>query len=354
MIISAKSRIATTFELDDKITPTPLPEADPMKTCDEAMPPAIAGCESALPEVKPPSFSAIICTHNRHKLLSASIQSLLEQDIATEKFEIIVVDNSNDGAQVQAFSQHYAGLKNVRYIHEKTPGLSNARNVGAHLARAPIVAYIDDDAIAAPNWASEVLAAFEEMGDAVAVVGGPVRPIWLMPRPDWLTVKMEGFFSILDYGCERRLLNAGEWLVGCNLSFRREVVISLGGFSTNLGRRGDLSLLSNEENYLIDLIHANAKKVVYAPNAIVNHQIDGSRTNADWLKRRMAWQAVSDILSHPETALERANITSKKFQKFRLLKYLFLAMSIGRRKKFNDASLVHIYEIMQLLLCIGA
>jgi GT2 family glycosyltransferase len=342
------------FEPDDEIATIHFPEADPMKTFDEVMAPDVAVRESALPEAKLPSLSAIICTHKRYKLLSQSVQSLLEQDIETEKIEIIVVDNSGHAEQAQAFSQHYAGLKNVRFIHEKKPGLSNARNIGAHLARAPIVAYIDDDAIAAPNWASEVLAAFEEMGDAVAVVGGPVRPIWLMPRPDWLTAEMEGFFSILDYGCERRRLNPGEWLVGCNLSFRREFVISLGGFSTHLGRCGDLSLLSNEENHLIDLIRANAKAVVYAPSAIVDHQIDGSRTNADWLKRRMAWQAVSDILSHPDTALERASITSRKFQKFRILKYLFLAISVGRRKKFNDASLTHIYEIMQLLLCIGA
>lgn len=270
--------IAMRFGLNDEITSIHFLEVDPMKTYDAARAPEIAFHESAPSETKAPSISAIICTHNRYDLLSTSIQSLLGQDIKKEKIEIIIVDNSSDAAEAQSLSQTYTGLKNVRYVHETTPGLSDR---------------------------------------------------------------------------ECRQLDSGEWLVGCNLSFRQEIVISLGGFSTDLGRRGNLSLLSNEENHLIDLMRANAKYIVYAPNAIVNHQIDASRTNDDWLKHRMAWQAASDILSHPDRALERASITSRKFRKLKILKCLYLASTVSRRKKINYASLVHIYEIILLLLCIG-
>ena len=142
-----------------------------------------------------PALSAVICTHNRHKSVSATINSVLAQDIDRQDYEIIVVDNSADAEQARQFGAQYDAIENFRYVHEPIPGLSKARNVGAHLALAPIVAYLDDDAVAPPQWLRELSLGYQKFGDRAAIVGGPVEPVWVTPRPHWLTSDLEGFFS---------------------------------------------------------------------------------------------------------------------------------------------------------------
>jgi glucosyl-dolichyl phosphate glucuronosyltransferase len=78
-----------------------------------------------------PLISTIICTRDRHEFLAGSIKSLLAQDLRREDLEIIVVDNSTNRDFARAFGNEYAGLDNFHHFYEATPGVSNARNVGA-------------------------------------------------------------------------------------------------------------------------------------------------------------------------------------------------------------------------------
>jgi glucosyl-dolichyl phosphate glucuronosyltransferase len=302
-----------------------------------------------------PAISAIICTHKRYKLVSAAIKSVLSQDIDRQEYEIIVVDNSPDAVQAADFSAQYAGIVNFQYVHEPTPGLSNARNVGARLAGAPIIAYLDDDAVAPPQWLRSLLAGYQKFGDEAAIIGGPVEPIWIKPRPKWLTSELEGFFSIVDYGGDMRELLPHEWLAGCNYSLRRDWLFSAGGFSTQLGRRGALSLLSNEEMLVSDSIRMRGGKIIYVPQAGVKHYIDPSRTSADWLKRRIAWQAVSDSISRPQEALRRAEVASYRFDRYsKFGRGLVFADLISRRKDISAADYDRIYHAIIILLCRGS
>lgn len=302
-----------------------------------------------------PVLSAVICTHNRHKSVSATINSVLAQDIDRQDYEIIVVDNSTDAEEARLFGAQYNGMENFRYVHESIPGLSNARNVGAQLARAPIIAYLDDDAIAPPQWLRELSLGYQKFGDRTAIVGGPVEPVWVTPRPDWLTSDLEGFFSIVDHGSEIRELLPHEWLAGCNYSIRRDWLFAAGGFSTELGRKGALSLLSNEETQVSESVRARGGKIVYVPGAGVKHYIDPSRTSADWLKRRIAWQAVSDVLSRPQEALRRAEVASYRFKRYSWLgRAIFFANLVCRRKQISSYDLDRIYHTILILLCRGS
>ncbi len=302
-----------------------------------------------------PALSAVICTHNRHKLVSATINSVLAQDIDRHDYEIIVVDNSTDAEEARRFGAQYNGIENFRYVHEPVPGLSNARNVGAQLALAPIVAYLDDDAIASPQWLRELSLGYQKFGDRTAIVGGPVEPVWVTPRPHWLTSELEGFFSIVDYGREIRELLPHEWLAGCNYSIRRDWLFAAGGFSTELGRKGALSLLSNEETQVSESVRARGGKIVYAPGAGVKHYIDPSRTSADWLKRRVAWQAVSDVLSRPQESLRRAEVASYRFDRYSWFgRAIFFANLLRRRKQASVTDFDRIYHAILILLCRGS
>ena len=249
------------------------------------------------------ALSAVICTYDRYELLPEAIESLRRQDAPEGLIEIIIVDNSPDQARAAEFGRRYAGLPEITYLTEATPGLSNARNIGTAAARARIVAFIDDDARAGPSWASALIAAHAAYGGRAGIVGGRVIPRWLHEPPAWLGPKLLGYLSLVDLGDERRELTASESLVGCNLSVDKAALIAAGGFATALGRIGsETTLLSNEEIELCARIMKAGKTAIYAPDAVVEHVVHAERLTQSWFRRRAAWQAVSDLIARPEDA----------------------------------------------------
>lgn len=244
-----------------------------------------------------PRITAAICTYDRYALLAKAIASLREQTLADGDFEILVIDNSPDHARSEVASQDYLRMPNLRWTIEKTPGLSNARNVATRLAQAPIIAFMDDDAIAAPNWLEALLVTFKEFGAAARVVGGRVDPIWGAPRPLWLPDSLLGFVSVVNWGGSARFAGEREWAAGANIAFRVDALKAAGGFPMHLGRkRGGHALLSNDESDVIEKMAAKGARLIYAPEAIVEHLVPADRLTQSWFRRRAAWQAVSDYL----------------------------------------------------------
>jgi len=234
-------------------------------------------------------------------VLPDAVDSLLKQDCELGFIEIIVIDNSPNQAVAETFSQRYSSEPRIRYVLEPVPGLSNARNVGTSLARANLVAFIDDDAIAAPDWAVRIVRAFEIAGMRAAVIGGRVLPRWVGAKPTWLSDDLLGYLTIIDWGGSLRELPSHQWLAGCNVAFNKEALTAVGGFSRALGRVGaGLSLLSNEEIDVMESIRAMGRVSMYCPEAVVEHIIDPARLTHNWFRRRAAWQAVSDFIKDPE------------------------------------------------------
>lgn len=267
--------------------------------------------------MKSPRITAAICTYNRYDTLPKAIASLERQSLPEGEFEILVIDNSPDHANSREVSEDYAGVRNLKWMIEKTPGLSNARNVAAAMARAPIVAYMDDDAVAAPDWLEQLLAVFDEFGEAARVVGGRVDPLWGAPRPDWLPDDLLGYVSVVNWGGQARFAGEREWVAGTNIAFRVDALKDVGGFKVDLGRkRGGQALLSNDETDVIEKIAAKGGRLVYAPKASVEHLVPAERLQQAWFRRRAAWQAVSDYILDSERAFESAPSYWRSVTKF--------------------------------------
>lgn len=301
-----------------------------------------------------PSISAIICTHKRYDVLPDAISSLLVQDLPKDQMEIIVVDNSSDEEQYKRCKAEYAGYENFRFIFEPETGLSNARNTGARLAKGDVIAFLDDDAIASSSWLEEIQIAFKAFGHDTGVVGGPVRPIWMGTPPDWLTPKLTELLSIIDWGSSDREVLPHEWLAGCNIAFDRQVLLAVAGFSLSLGRIGSLSLMSNEEMEVVDLIRSRGKKIVYCHTAVVEHQIAEGRLNRKWLKRRIAWQAVSDVMSRPEETSMLAINAARRFKALSSVnRAIYFEKLFNKRNSIDGADRQRIYDTIVTLLCVG-
>src|SRR5438105_3335543 len=100
-----------------------------------------------------PDISVVISTYNRCGWLSGALESVLAQETGGARYEVIVVDNnSTDQTRevVEAFMAR--GQANLRYVFEGQQGLSYARNAGIAAARAPLIAFTDDDVRAARDW----------------------------------------------------------------------------------------------------------------------------------------------------------------------------------------------------------
>jgi glucosyl-dolichyl phosphate glucuronosyltransferase len=239
-------------------------------------------------------IAAIVCTYNRYDALPDALASLGKQSLPKSKYEVIVVDNSSNTRAQRNFWKRPRRKLALTLEIQAEPGLSKARNTGTRVATAPIVAFCDDDAVASPTWLESLVGVFNDEPSA-GMAGGPVVPIWPSSAPPWLHPWLTGFFTILDRGQSRRPLVAEEWLAGTNVAFRRELLLKLGGFDETLGRRGT-RLLSNEELEVSHRLRALGFKSFYEPAALVHHKVHADRISQSWLRRRVAWQSISNAL----------------------------------------------------------
>jgi glycosyltransferase involved in cell wall biosynthesis len=242
-------------------------------------------------------LSVVVCTYHRYDALVVCLQALRSgiQTAPEQSYEVIVIDNTPKPARQTQRNFDGAKSKNGKWIACDEIGLSHARNAGLAAASGEIVAFIDDDAIAVPQWVEEIIAAFERHPDVLAV-GGKVVPEYPHGfEPAWLTPKLTELLSCIDWGDKERPLREGEWIVGANMAFRRSVFANGSIFDAALGRKGSLGLLSNEDIAIIRRIGRD--RILYDPAMLVRHVIPRDRLTHAWFRKRVFWQALSDQLA---------------------------------------------------------
>lgn len=162
-----------------------------------------------------PLISIIIPAHNEEKNIGLCISSLLYQAMKT-KSEIIVVNDSNDDTKniLKIFG------KRIKVIHlKKRVGVSRARNIGAKATRGDILAFIDADTIACPNWINTIRKGLEKN----IALTGPVKPLFVERITDHTLFDI---FSTLS----RMSINVKPIVIGSNLACRKKAFMKIGGF----------------------------------------------------------------------------------------------------------------------------
>lgn len=230
--------------------------------------------------VATPTTSVVICAYSDERWddLRAAVSSVLDQARAPE--EVIVVIDHNPGLLERA-----RGIDGVVSVsNSRCRGLSGARNTGVEMATGAVVAFIDDDAVASPNWLENLLLHYRRPD--VMGVGGAVEPMWLAGRPcafpeefDWVV------------GCSYRGLSETTTTVrnfiGANMSFRRDLLIGLGGFRSGLGRVGAVPRGCEETELCIRAARRwPAKVLVHEPSARVRHRVPAQRGSVRYFTAR--------------------------------------------------------------------
>ncbi|MEA5537159.1 glycosyltransferase family 2 protein [Crocosphaera sp. XPORK-15E] len=298
-------------------------------------------------------IAAIICTHNRDRYLGDAIDSLLAQE--GTNYEILVVDNGSTDTTKQVVESRLSHPR-LKYVYEPILGLSVARNTGAKETTAPILAYLDDDAIASPQWLRVLVDAYQNQ-EKLAIAGGKVTLIWPeeISPPQWISEDLAGGLGAYDLGDKMvSITNPQLTPRGLNYSLRRSFLEKIGGFDVNLGRVGK-KLLSNEELFVTELALTQGWEVAYLPDALVAHNVSPERLKPGWFLRRSWWQGVSEC--YREEIAGRTGIVQLGRGGERLIRGLYKSLKYMTNPALSFDNLVYAYgqigylkEAIQLLL----
>ena len=218
-------------------------------------------------------ISVLICayTEKRWNELCAAVQSLQTQSLAPR--EVILVIDHNPALLERARAQ-FANI--ILLENRETHGLAGARNTGIDNAQGHIIAFLDDDAVAAPNWLEILSASYEDPG--VAGVGGKLEPLWPNGRPRWFPEEFDWVVGCTYRGLPDQRAPIRN-LIGANMSFRREVFEEV-KFYSGIGHTPNNPFGGSDPDFCIRVNQCFPNKVLlYEPQALVYHHVDEKRTH---------------------------------------------------------------------------
>ena len=173
-----------------------------------------------------PRVSVVVPAYNEEALLGRCLDSLAAQDCAAP-FEIIVVDNGSTDRTVSVARAH-----GVRVLVEPTKGVCFARQAGTLAAAAPLVANLDADSVAPPDWLARAVADLAAP-DVVAVAGA----VEYLDAPRWARAQARGFRLANELAMRRS--GGTAFVMASNLAFRRAAFDRVGGYDLSLPTIGD-------------------------------------------------------------------------------------------------------------------
>jgi len=241
-----------------------------------------------------PILSAVICTHNRPKLLLKCLKSLLNQTASNKEYEILIVDNAST-KDTELAVKDFVDNHFVRYVYEPVIGLSRARNCGWQNAKGKYIGYIDDDARSSKKWVASAITAFEMLTPTPDWVGGPIFLDWEKPKPDWIKKEMCLPLGNVYWGDKPCKIDKNKMLGGGNSVFLKTTLEKLSGFEERLGRKGNF-LLSGEEIQFKRRVEENNGSIFYHPNIAIWHNVPAERMTPQWFYRRYYWGGISDYI----------------------------------------------------------
>ena len=234
-------------------------------------------------------ISVIICTHDKNRLSAvlAAVASVKSQTrLANET--IVVVDHN------PSLLTHLKGeLHGVQVVeNSENKGLSGGRNTGIAMAHGDIVAFLDDDAVAEPEWLAFLSESYAD--PAVVGVGGLTLPRWVSIRPSWFPPEFDWVIGCTYIGMPKTRGPVRN-LHGGNASFRRDAFHPSEGFRNGIGRSiGRLPLGCEETEFCIRLSQRHpGALMVFEPRAVIWHLIPVSRCRISYFWMRCFAEGIS-------------------------------------------------------------
>lgn len=239
---------------------------------------------TSIPGVAAPLVSVVISTRNRPVRLARLLAGLRAQTLTSATFEVVVIDDGSGPATDTVIAGEIAraelALRTVR--HPVARGPAAGRNSGWRLARAPLIAFTDDDCVPDAHWLSVALNVAEQHPEAI---------IQGVTEPDPSELANEGLLTR-----SVRIERLGPQYETCNIFYPRSVLESLNGLDERFG----LSPGGEDTDLAWRAIGAGCE-TVFAGEAIVFHAVEpvGMR---GMLRIAARWTSTTRVFAdHPQT-----------------------------------------------------
>lgn len=273
---------------------------------------ALVGADSAQDlrpwrRTAPVRFSVVICCHTdrRWNDIIAAVESVRAQSLPPAEV-LVVVDDCED--LLDRLWSRWADVSVLANAHRR--GLSGARNTGTERSTGDVVAFLDDDAVADRDWLVRI--ADEYADPQVAGVGGRADPGWASSAPRWFPDEFAW-----TVGASYRGLPPHRAVVrnvfGCNMSFRREVLLAIGGFRECLGRARGRPMGGEETELCIRATARTGGSIVYQPAAVVTHRVSAERERFAYFRVRCFAEGLSKALVAQESSSSQALRTERSY-----------------------------------------
>lgn len=220
-----------------------------------------------------PTTSVVIAAHTfeRCEGLTQAVASAIDQ--RPQPYEVVVVVDNNPDLH-EWVSKQFPDV--VPVDHYGPRGASATRNSGARAACGSVLAFLDDDAVARPDWLRNLTAPLARPD--VVGVGGYVEPVWLGRVPRWMP---EEFLWVVGASYRGMPRTAGPirnvWSE--NMAVARADFLKISGFREGFGKTGLEPRGGEDTDFCIRLATAMQGGVWwYEPSAQVGHSVPPGRS----------------------------------------------------------------------------
>ncbi len=231
-------------------------------------------------------ISVVICTYNRSAYIQDAMESLYQQTLYKDAYEVIVVNNnSTDNTReiCEAFIQSHPDA-HFYYYNESRQGASYARNTGATYAASPLLCFMDDDAIADKDYLERIADFFEQHPDAGGL-GGRIIPKYIPAEPKWMSHFVSSLVGHFHYSEEVSVFAANKYPLESNMIIRKADFDAISGFNTALpGVVGTLRIGGEGKDFFFRLKELG-RTIYYDPAIRVQHVVETAKLTREYMYR---------------------------------------------------------------------
>jgi cellulose synthase/poly-beta-1,6-N-acetylglucosamine synthase-like glycosyltransferase len=259
-----------------------------------------------------PSITVVVPVRDGESTIGDCLDAILATDYPPDRREILVVDNgSRDGTASQIQSRP------VRYLREPQRGVSNARNRGIAEGTGEILAFVDADCLAEPQWLTELVRPFAD--PEVGAVAGDLRH-----APP--TTPAERQAARLLGNWQRFAFNSNPaYPITANAAYRRDVLERIGGFDPHMTRAQDVELgLRFQER--------SGLRLAYAERATVRHR--NRSTQLGFFRQQLGWAYGAGLVGAKFEAMGGHPVTPPRIREItRTARGLGIVLLAGLRRR---------------------
>lgn len=209
------------------------------------------------------SFSIVCPTYEGEKKLAGLIDCLESCFANVDNYPeiIFVIDNSSDSSKnlLDKYKKKHPEKKIIVHYNEKNLGPAESRNIGVKLSSGEVILFLDDDCRPKPTWYTDFSSAWSRAASDIQGIGGfvipteretfngkycaafsPIKPWPLIPDDISVLVKIMNY-----YYTPNPVTHGVAYLAGANMSFKKEALTKIGGFSPLLRNSEDIAMCKN-------------------------------------------------------------------------------------------------------------